>query len=92
MSDQVVMEAVLGVLPDIEAAAEAYVKARDERMALTKREVECRTALLAAMNGAERSTYQTADGLFVTVTSVDKVKVRSTDTPTPDEADLGGEG
>ncbi len=42
---------------DIVKAAEAYVKARDERMALTKKEVETKSVLAAAMKKHNLDTY-----------------------------------
>lgn len=87
MSEQVVIPGTLEIVDAIEVAAEAYVKARNARMALTKEEVESRTALIGAMNGAERTAYKTASGLFVMLTSVDKVKVKAERESEPEDPD-----
>lgn len=42
---------------DVAKAAEAYVDARDKRMALTKKEVETKAALAAAMRKHKLETY-----------------------------------
>lgn len=64
----------------VEAAAEAYVEVRDERMALTKKEVEARDKLLAAMEEAKLTEYvdEAADPPLTVevVEGAKKVKVR----------------
>jgi hypothetical protein len=44
--------------PDIEEAAAKYVEARDERMSLTKREVETKAVLLATMKAHKLDKYR----------------------------------
>lgn len=64
----------------VATAAEKYVEIRDERMALTRREVEARDALLSAMREAGLSTYVDEDAdpqlEVVIVPGEEKVKVR----------------
>jgi hypothetical protein len=65
--------------PDVDAAADAFVEVRDERMGLTSREVEARDALIAVMKTHGLSVYriETDEGaLLVTVTDESKVTVR----------------
>jgi translation elongation factor P/translation initiation factor 5A len=49
-------------IPEIDEAALAYVEARDERMALTDREVEQRELLLRRMTEHKQETYKFVDG------------------------------
>lgn len=65
----------------IEAAAEVYVEVRDERMGLTKREVQAREKLIAVMKTAGLTVYRIPadDGegaLIVSVSDESKVTVR----------------
>lgn len=66
-------------IKELDAAAEAYVEARDERMKLTEKEVEFKEALVAVMKKHDLQVYKDEDAeppLIVTLTpGVDKVKV-----------------
>jgi hypothetical protein len=70
-------------IKEIDAAAEAYIEARDERMELTKREVEAKSLLLEAMQKHNVDTYcdeSATPALLVTlIPGEDKVKVRRLD-------------
>lgn len=46
----------------VETAAQAYVKIRDERMALTKKEVEAKAVLTDAMEKNNLEVYRFDDG------------------------------
>ena len=45
-------------IKEIDDAAEAYVEARDKRMALTKKEVDAKDALIAVMRTHRRKVYK----------------------------------
>jgi hypothetical protein len=66
-------------LLEVNAAAEGYVEARDERMKRTETEVEARTALVAVMKKHSLTVYrddEASPALLVTLTpGEDKVKV-----------------
>ena len=65
----------------LHAAAEEYVKIRDERMALTKQEAPLRDALLALMH-KNKKTHYVYDDLEITVVPIDetvKVKIHEQD-------------
>lgn len=66
-------------IKEVDSAAEAFVEARDERMALTEREVEAREALIAVMNKHKLDVYLDDDAtppLLVTlIQGEDKVKI-----------------
>lgn len=62
-------------VPEIDQAAEVYRAVRDERMRLTKVEVEKSEALLALMEKHKLTAYS-FDALDVKVTETKKVKVR----------------
>jgi len=66
-------------IKEIDRAAEAYVSVRDERMGLTKKEVEARDALMAAMDKYKKTEYRDDDAvppLYVEITEGEtKVKV-----------------
>lgn len=61
-------------VPEIDRAAAAYVAVRDERMSITKTEVEKKTILLHTMQKHGFTTYE-FDGNVVKRTSKDNVKV-----------------
>lgn len=65
---------------EVEAAANAYRDARDERMELTELETEKRDALIAAMRAAKLEIYKFTDGdgaeITVTLNEKTSVKVR----------------
>ncbi len=63
------------VFPEVTEAAEKYVKVRDERMALTKKEVDLRDSLGALMEEHKLEEYHD-DELTVTLTTNKKVKVK----------------
>ena len=73
---------------EIDSAAEAYIEIRDERMALTKQEVEKKGALMAAMQKHKLDTYcdeNAVPALLVTlVPGEDKVKVRRAEDEDPE--------
>lgn len=48
-------------IPDLHAAAEAYVEGRDERMAMTKQEVELKQTLIDKMHEHKRTSYKCDD-------------------------------
>jgi len=66
-------------IKEVDTAAEAYVEARDERMALTEKEVEAKDALINVMKKHDLSVYRDDEAdppLVVTIIpGVDKVKV-----------------
>ena len=66
-------------ITEVDTAAEAYVEARDERMALTEKEVEAKDALINVMKKHDLSVYRDDEAdppLVVTIIpGVDKVKV-----------------
>lgn len=68
-------------IPAIEKAADNYVTARDERMLLTKKEVETRTNLSTVMheNGLTRYIYD--DQLVICEPGKDKIKVKAVNDP-----------
>lgn len=62
---------------DLTAAAEAYIAARDERMALTAKEVEAHDRLVALMNEHDLEDYVDDDaGLTVVIETKRKAKAR----------------
>lgn len=63
-------------LPDVSKAAELYVEVRDERMALTKREVETRTLLIGKMRGHSIIEYKDPDSDLVVTLVEGKTKVK----------------
>jgi hypothetical protein len=67
-------------IAEIDSAAEAYIEVRDERMVLTKQEVEKKGELMDAMRKHKLDTYcdeNAVPALLVTlVPGEDKVKVR----------------
>ncbi len=66
-------------ITEVNAAAEAYVEARDERMALTVREVEAREALITVMQKHKLDVYRDDDAspplLITLIAGEDRVKV-----------------
>lgn len=60
---------------DLTRLVEAYVEARDERMALTKKEVDSKNLLALKMREKNLTTYRD-DHFVVTIDSVEKLKVR----------------
>lgn len=74
---------------DIEKAAAAYVEARDERMMLTKREVETQAKLLTAMKAHGLSKYRcdSEDLEVEVVPEAEKAKVRKVAPPAEDSDD-----
>lgn len=65
------------VIPEIEAAAEAYVEARDARMRLGGTEVERRTMLMGLMKKFKLKNYD-FDGKTVSLVSgEEKVRVKT---------------
>ena len=79
-------------IKELDTAAEAYVEARDERMALTEKEVEARDALVSVMKKHELAVYKDEDHdppLIITLTpGQDRVKVQAA----KDAEDYSGEG
>lgn len=78
-------------LKEVDAAAEAYVAARDARMKKTEKEVEAKEALIGVMKKHELSVYKDEDAsppLIVTLTpGKDKVKVTQADDDAEDDGD-----
>lgn len=73
--------------PAIEAAAEAYVEVRNERMGLTEREVQAQGKLLLEMEKAGLSTYRCDDqDYIVELSDTKKAKVRKIKEPAPEDA------
>lgn len=70
-------------IPAVEKAALKYRGIRDERMQLTKEEVEARNGLVAAMTEAEITVYKFDDAegeeLTVELDTTTKVKVKKAD-------------
>jgi hypothetical protein len=66
-------------IPAVTKAANAYVRVRDERMELTKKEVAAKAVLLHTMqeNGVE--SYELDNDQVVTITHKDNVKVKTLD-------------
>lgn len=63
-------------LEDLEAAAVEYAEGRDERMEMTKKEVELKTNLMGMMHRYKKKTY-VCDGIEINVVPEgEKVKVR----------------
>ena len=63
-------------ISEIEIAAEEYVEIRDERMEMTKKEVEARSVVAETMRKHKKSQYH-RNGLTITISSGDeKVKVK----------------
>lgn len=71
-------------IPEIEKAAEDYKDARDERMELSKTEAEKKALLIGVMRKNNRTDYS-YNGLPVTLSSVDNVKVKSEKEESEDE-------
>lgn len=68
-------------IPAIEKAADKYTTARDERMALTKKEVETRANLAAVMHENSLTRYVYDDLLVTCVPGKEKIKVKTIDGP-----------
>jgi hypothetical protein len=91
------------VVKEIEEAAEAYVKARNERMLLTKEECKTRDALIKLMHDHKLKRYaydgtdEAADGATIEVPRLieiekadEKIKVKNNEAKPPKGGD--GEG
>ena len=65
-------------IQEIDDAAAAFVDVRDNRMALTREEVEASEKLLEVMRKHKLTTYS-YDGKTVSITSQQKVKVKRND-------------
>jgi hypothetical protein len=63
-------------IADLNQAALDYAEGRDERMELTKKEVELKTALIAMMHRHGKKTYKYEDIEIELVPEGEKVKVR----------------
>lgn len=66
------------MVPAVHKAIENYVTARDERMKLTKIEVETKAALMQAMKKAELTSYN-VDGHLADLQIDEQVKARLVD-------------
>jgi hypothetical protein len=66
------------IVPAIEKAAARYVEIRDERMDLTKKEIEAQATLLKAMRDAKKRQYRcdTIEAEVEVVIESEKAKVR----------------
>jgi hypothetical protein len=80
-------------IPEVNDAAEAYVEARDKRMALTEKEVEAKDALLTVMTKHKLQVYKDESAsppLVVTVLQGEaKVKVSVADEADDSTDDAG---
>lgn len=65
----------------IETAADKYVTARDERMLLTKKEVDARTHLANVMHEHKMQRYIYDDLLVLCEPGKEKIKVKAVDGP-----------
>lgn len=65
--------------PAIERAAKKYVDVRDERMALTKKEVDARAVLSNAMHEAGVQVYRFNDLEVTLKPGTEKIKVKQVD-------------
>ena len=63
-------------IAELEAAALEYAEGRDERMDMTKREVELKTKLLALMHKHGKTTYKCGDIEITIVPEGEKIKVK----------------
>jgi hypothetical protein len=63
-------------IAELEAAALEYADGRDERMEMTKREVELKTRLLGLMHKHHRTSYKCGDIEINVVPKDETVKVR----------------
>jgi len=63
-------------IPELHAAAEAYVQVRDERMELTKREVEAKERVLKLMHENRKKEYRYEDVTIIIVPEAETVKVK----------------
>jgi hypothetical protein len=63
----------------IDKAAAAYIEIRDERMALTEKEVDARAVLAAKMHEHGLTSYRYDDYLVQLETGDEKVKVKKVD-------------
>lgn len=81
-------------IAEVDAAAESYIEARDERMELTEKESDAKVALLAVMKKHRLDVYRdenTVPPLVVTlIPGSDDVKVKRMKAAEEDE--VGSEG
>ena len=63
-------------IPDLHSAAERYAEVRDERMELTKAEVEQKQRLIELMHKHEKQEYRFDDVEIKLVVEKEKVKVK----------------
>src|SRR5262245_14980556 len=68
-------------VPEIDRAAERYVEARDERMAMTPKEVEAKKKLLELMKKHQLRVYRFDDRIVEIVHKDEAVKVKKADEP-----------
>jgi len=73
-------------IPDLDAKAEAYRKARNSRMRMLEKEVEARDILQAAMKDHKLKYYEYEDQIVV-LDVQEKVKVKSKGEESNGEAD-----
>jgi hypothetical protein len=66
---------------DIDAAAEVYIDARDERIALSRLEKERKTALIDKMTEHELSIYKLPDGRKVILDGKTEVHIQKAKAP-----------
>ena len=62
-------------IPEIDGAAADYVEARDGRMRLLKKEIECGAELLRLMHEHSQREYE-YEGQIVTIAMLEKIKVK----------------
>lgn len=63
-------------IPDLHKAAEEYAEVRDERMALTKQEVDLQEVLLEKMKLHKMDRYKFEDVECILIHEKEKVKVK----------------
>lgn len=76
-------------IPDLDAAADTYDEAKNQRIKKTKKETEAKVNLLDKMaeHGLER--HVTPDGLVVTVTGKKNVRTERVEEAAEDEQESG---
>jgi len=60
---------------EVEKLADEYVEIRDERMGLTKQEVDLKAQLVGMLKGLKMAAYEHGE-YHITLESLDKVKVK----------------
>ena len=63
-------------IPELHAAAEEYADGRDDRMAMTKKEVDLKTRLIDLMHRFKKTTYSFNGLTIELIPEKEKVRVR----------------